>query len=96
MSKFKAGDTARVIYIRKTGMGDNHFWHTGAIVEIVDTTIKANPNTGNICSCSVLLGNGNLGYPLFEQLDPIIKASWEQIQESIGWNPTKEVMDELF
>lgn len=93
MAKFKVGDRARVKYVRRSK--SSSVWREGTEVTIV-RLLNRSPNSGDVCDCCVITGVGSVAYPLFEQLEPIIDlGSWDELQKTINWNPTKELNIEL-
>lgn len=91
MVEFKVGDRARVLYIRNRATPG---WEEGAEVVIVD--IVKGFNTIGKYDCIVCFGGSHLATVLFEQLEPIVNlGSWKEIEESIGWNPMKETLNEV-
>jgi len=86
--KFKIGDRARVKYIRN---GGSTRWYVGVIVTIVNATPIIDE-----ADCTVITESGLRAYPIFDQLEPIIKlrGSWKMIELYTGWNPSKEKLNE--
>lgn len=94
MAKFKVGDKARLKYVR-TGLSPS--WATGAEVEVLKVHIgQIDENIGEE-DYTVLTYDGIVGFPVEDQLEPIIElGNWDEIEDSIGWNPTKlEINHEL-
>lgn len=92
MHNWKAGDKARVKYTRTS---HDPSWKAGIIVTILDTTCKTTDDSLGICDCSVELASGYIAFPMFDQLEPIIKrpltGTWDNIEYiTKGWNPSKE------
>lgn len=90
--KFKIGDMARVKYTRT---GSALYWHPGMIVTI--TVIENGTIDGAPYECEVELPSGKFGSVLFEQLEPLVPdaVKWSDIEAEFGWNPTKELVNEV-
>jgi len=89
MPKFKIGDKARVKYVR---WGESDSWKPGAVVTIHDL-YNGVDSSGDGFDCVVVCSNGQVAFPLFEQLEPLVDlGSWDTLEKELDWNPTKELV----
>lgn len=88
MHVFKPGDSVRVVYTRENS---DDVWRAGSIVTIEKVHI-GHRRGGSRIDYTVITDDGREAFPLHEQLEPIVKlGSWDKLEETIGWNPTKQV-----
>jgi len=91
MAKFKVGDKARFARY----CGDISFKNTpiGAIVTIDSINVLGKCINGSVRKADYSFIHQSRYACCYEwQLEPIINlGNWKEIEESIGWNPTKEI-----